>query len=152
MKEIVQNKNIYRTATFLKQVLRQSNNFFRIDTFLTKVLFQKRYFFTWRYNTCITIVLLLVQYFISMFFRTATFWKKLIFQKSNISHYLLFLESHFFRVVKTQLSIADTFSQELLFKTYFIRRGTISQLCSLSPAHFLFISQQLSELDNSSIQ
>ena len=98
MKEFVQNKDIYRTAIFLKQVLLHSNHFFRTDSFSTKVLFQSRYFFTQRYNFCIIILLLLVQYFMSMFFRTVTFWKKLIFQKSNIPHYLLFLESHFFRV------------------------------------------------------
>ena len=30
-----------------------------------------------------------------MFFRTATFWKKLIFQKINIPHYLLFWRATF---------------------------------------------------------
>ena len=95
MKELVQNKDIYRIVTFLKQILLHSNDFFRTDIFSTKVLFQKRYFFTRRNNTCIIIVLLLVQYFISMFSRTVTFWKKLVFQKSIIPHYLLFLESTF---------------------------------------------------------
>ena len=51
MKELVQNKHIYRTATFLKRVFLHSSNFFRTDTFSTKVLFQKRDFFKWRYNT-----------------------------------------------------------------------------------------------------
>ena len=39
MEELFQNKDIYRTATFLKQVLLRSNNFFKTDTF------QQRYFF-----------------------------------------------------------------------------------------------------------
>ena len=129
MKELVQKKNIYRRATFLKQVLLHSNNFFRTATFLTKVLFQKKYFF-----------------------KTATFWKQLIFQKINIPHYLLLLKSHSFKVGKTYHSMADTFLEELLCKTYFFRRGTISEVHFLSTAHFLFISQQLSELDTSFVK
>ena len=96
MKEFVQNKDIYRTATFLKQVLLHSNHFFRADS-------QQKCFFkigtsSHRDIIFVLLLLLLVQYFMSMFFRTVTFQKKLIFQKSNIPHYLLFLESHFFRV------------------------------------------------------
>ena len=75
-----------------------------------------------------------------MFFRRATFCKKLAFQKNNIPHYLLFLESLFFRVGKTYLFTTGNFSEELLFKTYFFRGGTISQLFFLSTAQFLFIS------------
>ena len=128
-KELVQKKNIYRRATFLKQVLLHSNNFFRTDSFFKKVPFQKKYFF-----------------------KTATFWKQLIFQKINIPHYLLLLKSHSFKVGKTYHSMTDTFSEELLCKTDFFRRGTISQVHFLSTAHSLFISYQLSELDASSVQ
>ena len=132
MRELVQNKNIYRRATFW------SRYFYIATAFSEQILFQQRYFFeraTFSHGDIIlniVIVLLLVKYYISIFFRKATFWKKLIFQKSNIPHYLLFLKSHF--------SIAGTFSEELLFKIYFFRRGTISQLRFLSPAHCLFTS------------
>ena len=57
--------------------------------FSTKVLFQKRYFLTWRYNTYILIqyfiVLLLVQYYVSTSFQTATFWKKANFSEKQYS-------------------------------------------------------------------
>ena len=78
------------------------------------------------------------------FFRTATFWEKQILQKCNILHYLVCLESHFYR--------AATFSKDLtfhscflfqtsyFFRTYFYRRDTISQLYFFPQLHFLFIS------------
>ena len=58
-----------------------------------------------------------------------TFWKKVIFQKIDIPHYLLFLESHFFRAAtfskdatfyswylfRRALSLQNTFSEELIF-------------------------------------
>ena len=91
MKELVQNKDIYRE-----------------DTFSTKLLFQTRYFFTRRYNTCIIIALFLIIIItviiviiniiiIIIIITTDTFWKVLIFPKNNIPHYLIFLESDFFR-------------------------------------------------------
>ena len=51
------------------------------------------------------------------FFRKATFWKKIIFQKSNIPHNLLFLEGFFLERLlfqKTVPSIAALLSEELL--------------------------------------
>ena len=85
MKELVQNKDIYRTANFLKQVLLHSNNFFKTDTFSTKVFFKRG---TPSHGDIIH-VLLLYYYYNS------------IFQKSNILHYLIILESHFFGVGKS---------------------------------------------------
>ena len=41
-KELVQNKYIYRRATFLKHVILYSIKFFRTATFSTKLIFQKR--------------------------------------------------------------------------------------------------------------
>ena len=101
---IVQNKDIYRRATFSKQVLLHSISIFR----------------------------------------KATFWKKLISQKSNTPYYLLFLESCRFRVAtfskdatfysilfKRAAFLQHTFSEELLFHSY----APFPQL------HFLFICQ-----------
>ena len=39
-----------------------------------------------------------------MFFRIAIFWKKLIFEKKDIPHYLLFLERHFSECVRPNFS------------------------------------------------
>ena len=53
-------------------------------------------------------------------FGKATFWKKLIFQKSNIPHYLLFLDSCLF--------IATTFSKDATFySSYLFRRAAFLQ-------------------------
>ena len=54
--ELVQNKDIYKIATFSKPVLLHSINLFGKDTFQTKIL-------------------LIMKYFL----RAATFWKKLNF-------------------------------------------------------------------------
>ena len=77
-------------------------------------------------------------------FRRTTFWRKLIFQKSNIPHYLFLLESYLFR--------GDTFSKDLIFQSsYLFRRAAFSEellfhSCTSSPQlHFLFISQKLSK-------
>ena len=48
MKELVQNKDIYRTATFLKHVLYTATTFSEQIVVSTKVLFQNRSFFTRR--------------------------------------------------------------------------------------------------------
>ena len=98
---IVQNKDIYRRAASLKQVLLHSIDFFRKESF----------------------------------------WKKLIFQKSNISHYPLFLESYFFRGA-TFSKDATLYSSYLarraaFFKRYFFRRVTILQQRFLSVATLL---------------
>ena len=54
------------------------------------------------------------------FFRKVTFWKNLIFQKSNVPHYLLFLESRAFR--------ARNFSKDATFySNYVFRRATFLQ-------------------------
>ena len=97
VKQLVQNKDIYRRAAFLRQVLLHSINIFRIDTFLTKTLLQRWYFF-----------------------RTVTFWKKLIIHKSNIPQYFLFLESHFFRA-------ATFCKDLTIHSSYYFRRATFSQ-------------------------
>ena len=85
-----------------------SISFFIIVTFSIKVLLQTRFFFT-----------------------TATFWKKLIFQKSNIPRHLFFRKATFSR---------PNFPQQLFcqkshcFTTFFFRTGTLSQLRFLSIA------------------
>ena len=100
---IVQNRDIYRRATFSKQILLHSINFF------------------WR----------------------TIFWKKQVFHKSNIPHYLFFLDICFFRVA--------TFSRDATFyNSYLFRRATFLQhffpellflSCTSFPQrHFLFIS------------
>ena len=87
--------------TFSEQILFNKGTsskkyFLRTDTF------QQRYFF--KRNT---------------FSEQLTFWKKLIFQKTDIriTHYVLFLERHFVRVA--------TLSKDLIFhNSYFFRRAT----------------------------
>ena len=88
---IAQKKEIYRSATFSKQVLLHS----------------------------------------IIIFRKATYWKKLIIQKSNTLYYILFLESCLFRAVtfskdatfysiylfRRAAFLQDTFSEELTFHT-----------------------------------
>ena len=75
-------RNLFRIKISKEELLSWSTypcrafNFFRTATLSTKVLLQERFFF-----------------------RTAIFWdKKLIFQKSNIPHHLLFHESYFFKI------------------------------------------------------
>ena len=77
---------LFGTMTFLVEKL------FRIKIFSDQVLFRTRYF-------------------LRNFSRRVTFWEKPIFWKSNIPHCLLFQDSYFFK----RLSIAATFSEELLF-------------------------------------
>ena len=93
---IVQNRDIYRRATFSNQVLLHSVNFFR----------------------------------------KTTFWKKLMFQNSNILHYLLLLESYLFTVAtsskKRQLVQQLPFQKNFCFTTQFFRRVTISEIRLLS--------------------
>ena len=129
MKELVQNKDIYRTATFLKHVLLLSSNFFRTDTFSTKVLFQKRDFFTWRYDAwyyyCIIISLIfnLDVFQNSYFLEKANFWKMHNSALPNLPGEPVF-ES----------------GKDLTFHSrYFFRRRTILQLRFFSTAHFLLI-------------
>ena len=98
MKDLIHNKDIYRRATFLMQVLLHINNFFRTDTFSTKVLLQKRHFF-----------------------RTATLLEKLFFHESNIPHYLLFLESHISERIR------PNFPQQVLFQKNYFSKHTFSE-------------------------
>ena len=119
VEELVQDKDIYRTTTFLKQVILYSINIFRRDTFLTKVLL------------------------LNSSSRTVTFWKKVIFQKSNISKHLLFLESHFFR--ETTFSKDLTFHSSYCFRTATFSQRTFPEdvlfhsHTSFLQLHFLFI-------------
>ena len=139
MKELVQNKDIYRRATFWSRYFYTATTISKQILFQQRYFFKKSYFFTRRYNNYIIIVLL-VWYFIFMFFRTVTFWKKLIFQKTNILHWLLVLVSSFFVVGKTQLFMAGTFSEGLLFKTCIFKRGTTRfPFCSALPIYQLII-------------
>ena len=77
------------------------------------------------------------------FFRKVTFWKKLIINKGNILHGLLFVESYLFRTA--------TFSKDSTFySSYLLRRATFLQhnflkdllfhsYASFPWLHFLFI-------------
>ena len=128
MKDVVQNKDIYKTTTFLKQVLLQSNKFFRTVTFSTKSLFQKRYFFTRIYNTqynyCIIISLVFYpcfseqslfeksQFFGKAIFRiTYSFWKASFSEwvRPNSPQEVLFQKSYFSK---------HTFLEGVLFHSY----------------------------------
>ena len=88
---------LFGTDTFLVDRL------FRIKVHTKELLFWSRYFCT-----------------ASTFSEELHFRKKLIFQKSNIPHYLLFLDSWRFRVA--------SFSKEVTFYSgYLFRRVTFSQ-------------------------
>ena len=153
-------ENIFSNKCKHQQPLLQSNYFGTTDSFSEQLGFQKSHFLTAPFfrkkllfqNESSTNQLILgvreffwavassKQYFFcgGDTFKTATFHKKIIFQKRNILYHLLFLESHFseqqfFR--KTQLSIAAFLHQSYFSGTYFLRRCFISQL------PFLFISQ-----------
>ena len=102
MKELVQNKDIYRRANVLKQVLLNSNNL------------QQGTFPHGDIILSIIIVSLLGIYYTSMFFRTSTFWKRLLFQKNNIPHNLLSADPLF---QKNYFS-KHTFLEEVLFQSY----------------------------------
>ena len=79
MKELVQNNDIYRIATFLNQVLLDSNNLFTIYTF-SRYFFKGGTFFRWRYNT---------QYYydiiISLVFHLRVFQSSYFLEKANFS-------------------------------------------------------------------
>ena len=82
--EVAQNKNGYKRSLFLKHF-----NFFRTST--QRQDFQNSCFF----HKAAASKELHCQ--ISFFLKKASFWKQLIFQKSNVPKQLLFLESYFFR-------------------------------------------------------
>ena len=65
-------------------------------------------------------------------------WKKLIFQKSNIPHYLPFPESCLFK--RANFLKDATFYSSYFFTTYFFVRVTISQLRFLSTFTLLIYS------------
>ena len=104
--------------TSTKQPLLENRQFFKVGTFENKDLFdgetaQNKNIFgrgTFSNQALLRSI---------NFFRRVTFWKKLISRKCNIPHCLLFLDTYFFRVAtflkKNLLSIAATFSEELLF-------------------------------------
>ena len=72
----------------------------------------------------------------SIFSKKARFWKRLLFQKSKIPHYLLFPENCLFnsffinRYILSQLY----FQKSFFFTTYLFRRVTISQVSFFSTA------------------
>ena len=75
--ELVQNKNIYIRSTFLKQILLYSIKVFRKATFSTKLILQKTYLLKNNYSV-----------------RKGTCWKQ-IFQRSNIQQLNFSEESTF---------------------------------------------------------
>ena len=104
---LVWSSYFFRAAAFFEEIPFQNSHFFAAVIFLEQLLFQgqtstgqpileNRYFFNgtatfwaeelFRINISTKQVLLLS----IDFFRSATFWKKLIFQKTNISLYLFF--------------------------------------------------------------
>ena len=82
MKELVQNNDIYRIATFLNQVLLDSNNLFRTYTFSTKILFQKRYQGDIILSIIIIIIIIII---ISLVFHLRVFQNSYFLEKANFS-------------------------------------------------------------------
>ena len=58
------------------------------------------------------------------FFKKAKFWKKLLFQKSNIPHYLFFLDGYLFHNFFINRYLLQ---KSYIFTTYLFRGVTISQ-------------------------
>ena len=85
-----------RIGSSLGQLL-LAEELFRIKISTEELPFRSRYFCT-----------------ASNFIRKATFWKKLIFQKSNIPHYFFW---------RATFLIAATFSEELLFYNILIQKS-----------------------------
>ena len=128
MAKILQNSHFLRIKSSSWHLLFRTAIFslFRIKISKKELLFQSRYFCT-----------------VSTFSEKLYFGKKLIFQKSNIPHCLLFLESCFFRapifskdgtfcssyLFRRATFLQHTFSEKLLFHSY----------ASLPQLHFLFI-------------
>ena len=113
MTELIQNKDICRKATFLKQVLLHSNNIFRKDTFSRKVLFKRGTFS--RGDIILNIIISSVLYH--------CFSEKLLFGKANFS--------------EKQYSALPTLSGEPLFQSgwnltfhsrYFFRRAAFQSI------------------------
>ena len=142
MKEVVQNKDIYRTATFLKQVLLHSNKFFRTDTFSTKALFQKRYFFTRRYNTQYNYCII-----ISLVFYLCLSEQPLFEKRSNIQQF--FREAIFcitYSVWRASFSewVRPNSPQQVLFqKSYFSKHTFLEGVLFHSYVPFLQLTSYL---------
>ena len=116
----------FRSSCLLKEFLFQNSHFFTAVIFSEQLLFQSKTFteqpltgsslgqllfeigIVYNKNIYIraTFSKQVLLHSIS-FFRRATFWKMIVFQKRNIPYCLLFLESYLLR--------APTFSDELLY-------------------------------------
>ena len=130
-------QRLFRVAISSEQLLFSRSSFFRKVTFLEAVIFSEQLLFQGKTSTeqplfgnrkFFRAVTFWNSYLLGggivqskgiatfpeqvhlqsiIFFRNATFWKKLIFLKSNIPHYLLSLESYTFR--------AATFSKDVTY-------------------------------------
>ena len=128
-------------AFFFEELFFQNSHFFRSSYFFRKATFSERNFYPaatfweWKFFRAVTFqnsYLLAEELFrikisteelpfrsryfctASNFIRKDTFWKKLIFQKSNIPHYFFW---------RATFLIAATFSEELLFYNILIQKS-----------------------------
>lgn len=140
-------ENIFSNKCKHQQPLLQSNYFGTTDSFSEQLGFQKSHFLTALFfrkkllfqNESSTKQLILgvreffwavassKQYFFcgGDTFKTATFHKKIIFQKRNILYHLLFLESHFFRAAifsKDPTFHSSFFTLELFFRNLLFKK------------------------------
>ena len=112
----------FRIATFqskrsTEQALLENRNFFRTVTFRNSYLFGGEFVKNKDIYRSATFSKQVLPHTINFSWR-ATFWKKVIFQKSNIPHYLLLAESYLFRVAN--------FSKDTTFySSYLFRKATI---------------------------
>ena len=79
--------SFFRTATFFRPKLLPSNHILRIRNFLAQLPFETATYIRATFSKQILL-------HNKNFFRKAKFWKKLLFQKSNIVYYLFFLEGY----------------------------------------------------------
>ena len=121
---------LFQNSFFFKAKLLQSSHFLTLGSYLEQLLFEATIFLAkelfrkkdiYRRTTFSKLFLHIIN-----FFRKATFWKKLLIQKSNALYYLLFLESCLFRAAafsKDATFYSITFSGDLLFYKILFRKS-----------------------------
>ena len=120
-------QSLFRNSYFSVQLLFQNENFteqprLQNEKFFMAATFRNNCFCLFRIKISEKELLFQGRHLVHRngFFGKTTIWKKLTFQKTNISHFLLFLEGCFFKVA--------TFSKDgTFYSSYLFRRATFTQ-------------------------
>ena len=130
----------FQNSYFFRSKLLPTNHTLRIRNSLVQLPFgtvTNRSYLQERYFTFSNQILL----HCINFLKKAKFWKKLLFQKSSVLHYLFFLEGYLFNDFFVNRYLLQ---KSCIFTTYLFRRVTISQVPLFSTAT-LPISQSVTE-------